>query len=188
MATGGFPIALRKPVQSFDPHDGPTDADVLAAASGAEPTAVCPAHRWYEVPLAPPMAAEALGRPAIPMRALVEETNAPPHTTTLVEGAGGARSPLADDGDTVALAISLDARGVVLVTPAGLGAINGVRLGVDAFAPLRVVVFLNRFDPENDTHSRNLMWLREKDGFEVFTSIRELAGAWHEASARTEVG
>lgn len=188
LAARGLAIAVRKPAQSFDPHDGSTDAHILASASGTAPTAVCPEHRWYEVPLAPPMAADTLGRPAIRLQALVEETDVPPATTTLVEGAGGARSPLAYDGDTVALARALLARLVVLVTPAGLGAINRARLGVDAFSPVPVVVFLNRFDSDNDTHSRNLAWLQDKDGFEVYTSISELADALQATSARMEVG
>ena len=39
----------------------PTDADVLAAATGEPPHAVCPEHRWLPRAMAPPMAAAALG-------------------------------------------------------------------------------------------------------------------------------
>ena len=42
------------------------DAAVLGAATGESPEEVCPPHRWYEVAMAPPMAAEALGRPPSP--------------------------------------------------------------------------------------------------------------------------
>jgi dethiobiotin synthetase len=171
----GDAIAVRKPVQSFNPDDGPTDAEILAAASGTDPTAVCPAHRWYEIPLAPPMAAEALGRPPIEMRALVDEMNLPAEGITLIEGVGGARSPVTNDGDNVALAGAINAALVILVAPAALGAINAVRLGADAFAPAPVIVFLNRFDATDDTHARNLEWLRNRDGFDLCTSIPELA-------------
>lgn len=177
MADSGVAVAVRKPVQSYDPDDGRTDAEILAAASGVDPTAVCPRHRWYEIPLAPPMAAEALRRPPILVRRLVDETEVPARAITLIEGVGGARSPLADDGDTVALAAAFGAVLVVLVAPAGLGAINAVRLGVTAFDPVPVIVHLNRFDATNDTHVRNLGWLRKKDGFVVSSSIAELAGA-----------
>jgi len=169
-------IAVRKPVQSFDPADGPTDAEILGAASGADPTIVCPPHRWYGIPLAPPMAADALGRPVVEMRALVEETVIPARATTLIEGVGGPRSPLADGADTVALAEAFDAAFVILVAPPGLGAINAVRLSAEAFSPIRVIVFLNRFDDSDDTHVRNLDWLSHDDGFRVLTSISELTG------------
>jgi dethiobiotin synthetase len=32
----GVSVAARKPVQSFEPGDGPTDAEVLAAATGGD--------------------------------------------------------------------------------------------------------------------------------------------------------
>ena len=63
LRSGGRIVAARKPAQSFEPGTGPTDAEVLAAATGEPATTVCPAHRWYEVPMAPPMAASVLGRP-----------------------------------------------------------------------------------------------------------------------------
>lgn len=199
MARRGVAVAVRKPVQSFDPNDGRTDAEILATASDADPVTVCPRHRWYEIPLAPPIAAEALGRPPIVMRQLVDETQLPAGAITLIEGVGGARSPLADDGDTVALAAAFGVALIILVAPAGLGAINAVRLGAAAFDPVPVIVHLNRFDATNETQVRNLTWLRERDGFAVGSSIAELAGALlarrdtnasqeQQASASMEVG
>ena len=79
LRAGGTAVVARKPAQSFEPDTGPTDADLLGAASGEDPRTVCPAHRWYEVPMAPPMAAAVLGRPAITVADLVRE---------FVEGAG----------------------------------------------------------------------------------------------------
>ena len=58
----GVTVSARKPAQSFGPGDGPTDADRLAAVTGERATDVCSPARWYPVPLAPPMAAERLGR------------------------------------------------------------------------------------------------------------------------------
>jgi dethiobiotin synthetase len=174
MARRGTKVAVRKPVQSFDPADGLTDAEILATASGDEPASVCPRHRWYGIPLAPPMAAEALGRPPILMRDLVDETDVPAGAITLVESVGGARSPVATDGDTVALAAALDAGVVLLVAPPGLGAINSVRLGASALAPLPVIIYLNHFVATNETHVRNLEWLTKRDRFVVCSSISEL--------------
>src|SRR5918994_3182389 len=174
MARRGTKVVVRKPVQSFDPADGLTDAEILATASRDVPASVCRRHRWYETPLAPPMAAEALGKPPIRLRDLVDETDVPADAITLVEGVGGARSPLAADGDTVALAAALDAGVVLLVAPPGLGAINSVRLGASAFAPRPVIVYLNHFAATNETHVRNLEWLTEVDHFAVCSSIDEL--------------
>jgi dethiobiotin synthetase len=174
MSRRGTKVAVRKPVQSFDPADGLTDAEILATASGDVPASVCPRHRWYETSLAPPMAAEALGRPPIRLRDLVDETDVPADAITLVEGVGGARSPVAADGDTVALTAALDAGVVLLVAPPGLGAINSVRLGASAFAPRPVIIYLNHFAATNETHVRNLEWLTEVDHFAVCSSIDEL--------------
>src|SRR5260370_36837737 len=57
----GFQVAARKPAQSFADDGQATDAELLAAASGAAPRDVCPAHRWYPAVMAPQMAAAALG-------------------------------------------------------------------------------------------------------------------------------
>ncbi len=46
LRAAGVPVAARKPVQSFTPGEGPTDAELLAAASGEDPHRVCLAHRW----------------------------------------------------------------------------------------------------------------------------------------------
>jgi len=177
LAQRGVRVSARKPVQSFDPHEGPTDADILAAASAESPQTVCPEHRRYGLPLAPPIAAEVLGRPPIRLHEVLEEIDVRDGALTLVEGVGGARSPLADDGDCVSLAEALSPDVVILVVPAGLGAISAVRLGVSAFVPLPVVVYMNRFDAGNESHVRNLVWLTEVDHFEVCASIPELVGA-----------
>jgi dethiobiotin synthetase len=167
--------AARKPVQSFVPGER-TDAERLATASGELPDAVCPHHRWYAVPLAPPMAAEVLGRPAFTIAELVDELQWPDPAVDvgLVEGVGGPRSPIARDGDTVDLARALDADRVVLVADAGLGTLNAVRLSVAAFADRTVTVFLNRFDAGDDLHRRNRDWLVDVDGLEVVSTVDAL--------------
>lgn len=174
----GLTVAVRKPAQSFeDTHDVETDADVLAAASGESPTEVCPAHRWYEVPMAPPMAAEVLGRPVPLLADLVTEITWPVDAVDvgLVETVGGVRSPVADDADSRDLAIAFEPDRVVVVAHAGLGTIDSVRLAVDSLAQLPVHVLLNRFDATDDLHQRNLDWLTERDGFDAVTEVADLA-------------
>jgi dethiobiotin synthetase len=173
----GYEIAARKPVQSFSPDDATTDADELARASGAEPSDVCPPHRWLPTPLAPPMAAEALNLPPFTIADLVSEVTAglPADGRVLIETAGGVRSPIASDGDCVDLINALEPALVVLVADAGLGTINAVRLSIEAIAPLPTVVYLNRFDPACEVHARNLEWLRSRVGLRVLTDIDDLA-------------
>jgi dethiobiotin synthetase len=161
----GLTVAARKPAQSFEPAGVPAarDAAVLGASSGEAPDVVCPSHRWYEVPLAPPMAAEALGKPGFTIHDLVDELHWPdsPIDVGLVETAGGVRSPLAVDGDCLALCAELDPDLIVLVADAGLGTINAVRLtqGALSVCAAPVLVVLNRFDAAVDVHVRNREWL-----------------------------
>jgi dethiobiotin synthetase len=166
---------VRKPVQSFEPGDEHTDADVLAAATGEDPRVVCPAHRWLATPMAPPMAADALGLPPFTIATLGSELDAPAGGITLVEGAGGVRSPIAADGDNVDLADSIKPDRVLLVADAGLGTINLVRLSIGALHDHDVVVFLNRFEAQDALHARNAAWLRENDDCTVFTDLIALA-------------
>jgi dethiobiotin synthetase len=172
----GCSVVARKPAQSSSPNDTTTDADVLAAATGERPTDVCPAHRWYTTPLAPPMAAEVLERDAFTVADLDGETSWTGHVdVALVEGAGGPRSPLASDGDNVDLARRLRPSMVLLVADAGLGTINSVRCCAGVLSPMPVVVALNRFVADDDLHVRNRLWLSERDGFDVVTNPAHLA-------------
>jgi dethiobiotin synthetase len=164
----GLTVAARKPAQSFAAGDDPGgfDSAVLGAASGEPSEQVCRPQRWYEVAMAPPMAADVLGRGRITLAALMDELAWPAAGVDVgvVESAGGVRSPQTHDGDAVALLGALAPDLVVLVADAGLGTINAVRLSVDALgrgAP--VVVVLNRFDELDDLHGRNRRWLRERD-------------------------
>lgn len=167
----GLSVAARKPAQSFDPGEGPTDADVLSAASGESAVAVCPPWRWYPMALAPPMAARRLGKTTPQMADLLDELAwpIPPPAVGLVETAGGLRSPQADDGDALDLAAAIAPDAVVLVADAGLGTISSVRLAAVALhgAGLSSVVVLNRYDADDELHCENLHWLRRRDGLDV---------------------
>ena len=192
----GAAVSARKPAQSFEAADDrPTDADILAAATGEAPTDVCPPHRWYPIPMAPPMAAAVLHRPAFSIADLVAELSWTEHATNegsssstenadddvghqtvrWVEAVGGVRSPLADDGDTVDLCDALSPELVVLVADAGLGTINAVLLSVAALANHQVVTLLNRYNPAIDLHRRNLDWLARRSDLDVLTDPSGLA-------------
>lgn len=182
LSARGWRIAARKPAQSFDPREpGPTDAEQLAAATGETPEQVCPRARWYETPMAPPMAAEALGRPAFTLADLLRELDAswprPVADLGLIELAGGPRSPLANDGDGVQLTRALEPRFVVLVADAGLGTLNAVRLSADALAPTPLLLHLNRYDAASELHRRNRSWLEERLGLALSTDLGALAVA-----------
>jgi dethiobiotin synthetase len=149
LRTRGVTVAARKPVQSGDPGAA-TDADALAAATGEDPHDVCSPTRTYPLAWAPPMAAAELGQPSFTTAELARAMAWPVEATVgVVEGVGGPRSPISDDGDSVALAQLLAPDLIVVVAEAGLGTINAVRLSVAAFAGLPalapVVVALNRY-------------------------------------------
>jgi dethiobiotin synthetase len=187
LRAAGETVAARKPVQSFDPADGATDADLLAGASGESQARVCSPHRSYELAMAPPMAAAALGRPPYTIADLVHEMDMPETGVVVVEGVGGPASPLADDGDTVALAHAVKADSIIVVAPSGLGAINAVRLSGAAFAPLLVTVFLNRFDADDDLHRANRAWLSDRCGLTVDMDVDSLVRRLRSQPAHLEV-
>lgn len=178
----GWRVGARKPAQSFAPGElGATDAEQLAGATGEAPETVCPRLRWYETPMAPPMAAEALGRPGFALADLAGELAAswprPALDLALVELAGGPRSPLARDGDGVEFARALAPDVVLLVADAGLGTINAARLSAEVFAPTPVWLHLNRYEPANELHRRNRAWLAERDGFALSSNLEALVVA-----------
>jgi dethiobiotin synthetase len=173
----GTTVAARKPVQSFDPLDSRnTDSGLLAEATGEPQEVVCPARFTFPLAMAPPMAAEVLGRKAPTIGDLCKWLSTswqPELQLGLVEAVGGVRSPLAEDGDTSDLARELSPDLILLVAEPGLGAINAVRSAVSALWPWRVVVFLNRYDPSEEIHRRNRAWLEEHDHLEVKTEVAE---------------
>ena len=177
LRTRGFRVSVRKPVQSYGPDDaGATDAELLAAASGEPSSAVCPSHRWYAVPMAPPIAASLLGQVPPKLADLLDELRwqSPKPDVGFVETVGGVRSPLADDGDSGDLIGELNPDRVLLVADAGLGVIDATRLAAGALAASTLTVFLNRYRPEDIVHRHNLEWLRERDGLAVETGIEDL--------------
>ncbi|MGK2957664.1 MAG: dethiobiotin synthase [Acidimicrobiales bacterium] len=175
LKANGTRVSARKLAQSFEPGEHPTDAEALGEASGEAPEVVCPPHRWYETPMAPPMAAQALGSPAFTIRELVDELNWPENVNVgLVETAGGVCSPQADNGDCADVARDLQPDLIVLVSDAGLGTINAVRMSLGALKPWPCLVVLNHYDASNELHQRNQDWLLHRDGFDVVSSTAQL--------------
>lgn len=183
-------VAARKPAQSYDGHDpltggdpaAGTDAALLAAATGEAPTTVCPAHRWYPVAMAPPMAADALGRERIALADLVGELASSwgddASRIGLVELAGGLWSPIAHDGDGLDLTRALLPDAVLLVADAGLGTLNSIRPAVEALSAVApTVVFLNRYDDTDELHRRNADWLAVNDGVRAVVELDVLIRA-----------
>ncbi len=172
-------VAARKPAQSFAPEDRRTDAHVLASATGDVAERVCPRHRWYPTPMAPPMAADALGRDPIRLQDLLDEISASwpgrAPDVGIVELAGGVRSPLAHDGDGRDLIARLEPDLVVLVADAGLGTINSLRQAADDLAGHATLVLLNRHDPFDELHVRNRAWLSEHDGIEAAVDVASVS-------------
>lgn len=174
LRSSGLRVAARKPVQSFEPGTDATDARQLAQASGEREADVCPAHRCYSLAMAPPMAAEALQLAPIHLNDIIDEIVWPADVDVgFVETVGGARSPLAHDGDSIDLLKCLPVDEVLLVADAGLGTLNAVRLALACIAPLPVTVFLNRYDPNDDLHRRNREWLLAHDGIDALTRVEE---------------
>jgi dethiobiotin synthetase len=175
----GVVVAARKPVQSSAPGE-PRDADVLAEATGVDPHTVCPAHRTYDIPWAPPMAAAELGLTPFSVDDLAAELAWPAGVAVgFVEGVGGPRSPIATDGDNVDFARALQPDLVVLVGDAGLGTINAVRLSSAAFDDFPLIVALNRFG-DDPLHARNLDFLAVQADLDVVTAPSQLAARLRE--------
>ena len=173
----GATVAARKPAQSFDPaEDHPTDAEVLARRRVKRLTSSVRAHRTYEVAMAPPMAADVLGRSVPTLDDLSASCSWPSPAVDVgwFETVGGPRSPIGADGDAVDAVERLDPDLVVLVADAGLGTVNAVLVSVAPFTGRRCVTLLNRFDPDDDLHRRNLDWRRTREGLEVVVDLEAL--------------
>ena len=172
----GLSVEACKPVQSYDPDEpGPTDAAVLAAATGQHPDDICPPEHTYPVPLAPPMAARKLGRVCPTLDELAGNCRfAATVDVGLVEGVGGLYSPIASDGHNLDLIDRIGPDLVIVVASAALGGIHDTLACTLPLSAYRQAVFCNRFDHQTEVHVLNVAWLRDT-GLEVATSLSELA-------------
>ncbi len=178
---GGARVVARKPLQSSVAGEA-TDAEVLAAATGEDPLAVCASSRTFPLAMAPPMAAAALGWALPDLDEVLRDLagllgDARSGQLALVETVGGLRSPLCRGADSVDLVAALEPDATLLVAESGLGVVNAVRLATGALGPRRVVVYLNRFDANDAVHQRSLDWLAGELGEAPTTSLSGLAQA-----------
>jgi dethiobiotin synthetase len=177
----GWSVAARKPLQSFEPGDT-TDAALLAAATGEDPEVVCAPDCSFEVALAPPMAAAALGvhlmDTATVAEAVASSWGGRAPDIGFIELVGGVCSPTTSNGDGLAVLSAVQPDLVVVVADPTLGTINSVRLSVMAVAAAvtaPIIVMVNRFDPNEPLHVANREWLRDVDHLSVETSAEDLA-------------
>jgi dethiobiotin synthetase len=129
----GSAVAVVKPAQTGAGSDEPGDVATVLALAGLPPEAGHEGARFL-LPLAPSSAARLEGVAATDIDAVAALVTGLADTTdlVLVEGAGGLLVPYDPAGRTLAdLAGDLDCA-VLVVVPAGLGALNGTALTLEA--------------------------------------------------------
>ncbi|GAA1482944.1 dethiobiotin synthase [Gordonia sinesedis] len=126
----GRTVAVAKPAQTGVGPDDPGDLAVITRLAGPMTTAECVR---YPDPLAPDTAARRAGLPPLTAAAVTDAVAglSAGHDLTVVEGAGGILVRLADDYTLLDVASDIGAD-VLVVVPAGLGALNHAELTVDA--------------------------------------------------------
>ena len=126
LASLGSRVGVYKPVASGCDATVTTDAELLRAASQTDwpMEQVCP--QQFSMPLAPPLAAELEGR-SVDKNKLVDGAHwwFGQCDTLIVEGAGGALSPVASDWTVLDLALRIRLP-LLLVAPNRLGVVNHV--------------------------------------------------------------
>ncbi|MYR05255.1 ATP-dependent dethiobiotin synthetase BioD [Gordonia sp. SID5947] len=122
--------AVCKPAQTGIAPGEPGDLAVIERLAGPVATAEC---ARFPDPLAPDTAARRAGMDALDPEAVAAAVGAmsAAHDVTFVEGAGGILVRLAEGLTLLDVAAATDA-GVVVVVPAGLGALNHAELTVGA--------------------------------------------------------
>ncbi len=199
LVSQGYKVLARKPVQSCEISQvdfGATDADLLAKETGEPSELVCPKHRTYPVPLAPPMAARQLGRDPVLIDDLAREINWDDSADfCFVESVGGICSPIAENGDSRSLVSKLSPDVLLLVADSGLGTITQIVSGLDSLhleckdrflvqPGLEQVIFLNRFNPSSSLHQGNLDWLNEHLNVQVVTDRQSVVQALEDRLVR----
>jgi dethiobiotin synthetase len=129
-AARGARVAVVKPAQTGVAPGAPGDLDEVRRLSGVEDL-----HELarYPEPLAPATAARRAGMPALGADAIAAAVGAlEGRDLVLVEGAGGLLVRFDDDGATLADVAARLAAPVLVVTRAGLGALNHAALTCEA--------------------------------------------------------
>jgi len=169
-------VIPRKPVESGCFRQGneiiPQDAVALKQAANYQQalSEVCPYR--FEPPISPVRAAYLVNK-ALTTEQLVNICRQGSEDGfTLVEGAGGFYSPLAEDGLNADLAVALQLP-VILVADDKLGALNQVLLNAEAIQMRGLqllAVVLNALDENQNVHMDNTADLRERLNCPVFSN------------------
>lgn len=133
----GERVAVLKPAQTGVAADEPGDLAEIVRLAGAVTTSEL---ARYPDPLAPDIAAARAGLPPIGTADLVavQEELAAEHDLVLIEGAGGLLVRYDDDGTTFADLAAACAAELLVVSHAGLGALNWAALTVEALRHRRL--------------------------------------------------
>ena len=152
LVAADIPVTARKPVESgcerVDGELRPADAARYFAALAGDTLleTICPFR--LAAALAPPIAARREGI-ALTLEELIDVARPDPERFTIVEGAGGFLSPIAEDGLNADLASALGLP-VLLVAADRLGCINHVLLTLEAITNRNLNVagiILSEVDP-----------------------------------------
>ncbi len=169
-------VIPRKPIESGCTIDGneliPQDATALkqAAQYDGPLSEVCPYR--FEPPISPVRAAHLANRVLTTEQLVNICLQGSEKGFTLVEGAGGFYSPLAENGLNADLAVALQLP-VILVADDRLGVLSQVLLNVEAIKMRGLqlaAVILNNLDTNNDEHMNNSADLRERLDCPVYSS------------------
>lgn len=175
-------VIPRKPIESGCIIEGdeliPQDAIALrqAAQYDGALSEVCPYR--FEPPISPVRAAHLANKVLTTEQLVSICLQGSERGFTLVEGAGGFYSPLAENGLNADLAVALQLP-VILVADDRLGALSQVLLNVEAIKMRGLhlaAVILNNLDDDNNEHMNNAADLREHLDCAVYTCEYSTAG------------
>lgn len=132
-AERGAPVAVIKPAQTGAGPGEPGDVDAVRRLAG-----VADVHEWarYPDPLSPAAAARRSGLAPLELDEVADRVRklAAGRRLVLVEGAGGLLVRYDENGHTLADLASRLAAPLLVVTPAGLGALNATALTLEVLA------------------------------------------------------
>jgi dethiobiotin synthase len=131
----GARVAVVKAAQTGVAPAAPGDLDDVARLCGSRPLTLVEGARFPD-PLSPAAAARVAGQAPVEIAQLAQQISAlqTEHQLVVVEGAGGLLVRFDEEGATIAtLAEACDAE-VLIVTSAGLGALNATALTLEALA------------------------------------------------------
>ena len=175
LSAEGVNVIPRKPIESGCIRDGeeliPQDAVALKQAAGfkGDLSEVCPYR--FEPPISPVRAAHLANKVLTTEQLVSICLQGSEHGFTLVEGAGGFYSPLAENGLNADLAVALQLP-VILVADDKLGALSNVLLNTEAIQmrglQLAAVVLNEAQESNADENMNNTADLREHLDCPVF--------------------